>query len=270
MSDLANIEKRKLEKLLGMPSGYVLDFSNNTFEQFVQDTVGRNIYDPKYSYNSGSKANRLRKFWIEEPNHLTAKLLRELLAYGHEGNLFRAEDAALGLACQAIIERLESTPVAESDAFAPLSEEKDFDAIAQEVREAINSNKLEKGLDRLHTYVVKFVRALCEKHGLTVDRDKALHSLFGEYVKRLRSLDHLESDMTDRILRSSISVLEAFNNVRNKQSLAHDNELLTYDESLLIFNHVAASIRFLRSLEARIDLRASQVRVDALGDDLPF
>ena len=54
--------------------------------------------------------------------------------------------------------------------------------------------------------------------------------------------------MTDRILKSSISTLEAFNHVRNNQSLAHDNVLLNYDEALLIFNHVSASIRFLRGL----------------------
>ena len=263
MSDLTNFEKRKFERLLRMGSGYILDFSNQTFQEFVQDTVARDIYDAKYSHGSGSKANRLRGFWNEEPNHLTARLLRGIIQHGHEGNLFNDEDAALGVTCQAILDRLESTQVAESDAFAPLSEERDFDVIAQEVRDAINSNKLEIGLDRLHTYVVKFVRTLCEKHGLSVDRDKALHSLFGEYVKRLRSLNHLESNMTERILRSSISVLEAFNDVRNEQSLAHDNQLLTYDESLLIFNHVAASIRFLRSLEARIDRQVAQAAAQA-------
>jgi hypothetical protein len=57
--------------------------------------------------------------------------------------------------------------------------------------------------------------------------------------------------MTARILKSSISVLEAFNDVRNNKSLAHDNPILNYDEALLIFNHVTSSVRFLRSLEAR-------------------
>src|ERR1051325_8418637 len=63
----------------------------------------------------------------------------------------------------------------------------------------------------------------------------ALHSLFGEYVKRLKEHGHLESEMTARILKSSISTLEAFNDVRNNQSLAHDNPILNYDEALLIF-----------------------------------
>ena len=35
MSDLQAREKRKLERLLGMSSGYVLDFTNRTFEEFT-------------------------------------------------------------------------------------------------------------------------------------------------------------------------------------------------------------------------------------------
>lgn len=48
--------------------------------------------------------------------------------------------------------------------------------------------------------------------------------------------------MTECILKSSISTLEAFNRVRNEQSFAHDNSILNYDESLLIFNHVKAEL----------------------------
>ena len=53
MSDLTSIEKRKLERLFGMGSGYVLDFSNRTFEEFVVETTRREIYaNPQYDYGS--------------------------------------------------------------------------------------------------------------------------------------------------------------------------------------------------------------------------
>ena len=48
MSNLTKKVQRKLERLLGMGSGYVLDFSNRTFEEFVLDSTGREIYDEKY------------------------------------------------------------------------------------------------------------------------------------------------------------------------------------------------------------------------------
>ncbi|MCM2558243.1 abortive infection family protein [Alcaligenes faecalis] len=90
-------------------------------------------------------------------------------------------------------------------------------------------------------------------------------------MRALRDGGHLESAMTERILKSSISVLEAFNDVRNNKSLAHDNPILNYEESLLIFNNVAASIRFIKSLEAKIKAKAAVVRaVSAWDDSMPF
>ena len=155
--------------------------------------------------------------------------------------------------CWKIASRMmRDTPVAELDAFTATLDERDFEAVAQHVRDAIEKNQPESALDRLHTFVIKYVRTLCKQYGVEVNRDKPLHSIFGEYVKRLRDAGHLESLMAERILKSSISVLEAFTDVRNNKSLAHDNPILNYEESLLIFNHVASLIRFINSLEARM------------------
>jgi hypothetical protein len=63
MNSLTHIEKQKLERELRMDGGYVLDFSNRTFEQFFREVVGLPIYDARYTSGSGSKANRMRAFW---------------------------------------------------------------------------------------------------------------------------------------------------------------------------------------------------------------
>jgi len=84
MSDLTFNEKRKLEQCLGMKSGYVLDFSDRTFKEFVLDATGRDIFDEKYRYASGSKANRLRAFWQKEDNATVGKLIGELLNYSED------------------------------------------------------------------------------------------------------------------------------------------------------------------------------------------
>jgi len=132
--------------------------------------------------------------------------------------------------------------VIELDGLTAIANDKDFEAIAKAIRDTIEKNQPEIGLDRRHTFVIKFVRSLCVQRGIVVARGKALHSLFGEYVKRLRDEGHIESEMTSRILKSTISTLEAFNDVRNNQSLAHDNPMLNHDEALLIFNHVASVV----------------------------
>ncbi len=64
-----------------MGGGYVLDFSNRTLAEFVVESTSRGIYDTKYDYASSSKANRLRAFWAQEPNHLVGKLIHDLLDY---------------------------------------------------------------------------------------------------------------------------------------------------------------------------------------------
>ncbi len=80
MSDLTFVEKRKFEQFLGMGTGYVLDFSNRTFREFVLDSTGLDIFDSRYyDYASGSKANRLRAFWQKEDNALVGKLMKDLL-----------------------------------------------------------------------------------------------------------------------------------------------------------------------------------------------
>ena len=248
MSDITALEKRSFERLFDMSSGYVVNFSNRTFEEFILDVTGRRIYDSKYDYGSGSKANRLRAFWKVEPNHTVARLTGELLEYLIVEGI--NDDTALLQQCRKTVERLkQDMPVADIEALSTPDAEIDFEAVGKAVREAIEKNEPETGLDRLHTYTTKFIRSLSKARGIDTADNKALHAVFGEYVKALRKAGEIESDMTERILKSSISVLESFNDVRNNQSLAHDNSLLSYDEAVLISNYVASSIRFLRSIE---------------------
>lgn len=271
MSDLSNQEKRKLEKLLGMSSGYVLSFSNRTFDEFVFDCTQREIYDTRYDHGSGSKANRLRAFWAAEPSHVVGKLLAELLQHYEEETAAEYVNAPLLEACKRIAIRLcEAAPVQDLDAIEPITDAREFDLLARAVRECIERHEPETGLDRLHAFLVKYVRTLCEARGISTEREKPLHSLFGEYVKALREADQIKSQMADRILRSSISTLEAFNAVRNDQSLAHDNTILGYDESLFILNHIASVVRFVRDIEAAaVDHRSATEEPEGWAD-VPF
>ncbi len=250
-----------------MGGGYVLDFSNRTFQEFVADSTGKNIYENQYDYASGSKANRLRAFWQKEPNQVVGKLIDDLIICGKDRTNM---SSTLIETCREIAQRLyHDAPVHDIEAITAFSSEKDFELLSTGVREAIERNDPAAGLDRLHTFVVKYIRLLCQKQGISVRREKPLHSLFGEYVKSLKKSGLLESEMTERILKSSISILEAFNRVRNERSLAHDNPVLNYGESLLIFNNVATSIRFLTTLEKESD-SSGQREETCADEDIPF
>ena len=89
-------------------------------------------------------------------------------------------------------------------------------------------------------------------------------------MKHLKQEDKIESQMSERILKSSISILESFNNVRNNQSFAHDNPVLNYNESILIFNNVSSSIRFIESIEEPDAADTLQDEIETGWDDIPF
>lgn len=271
MSELTHIEKIWLERWLEMGGGYVLNFSNRTLDEFVIASTGKSIYDKKYDYESGSKANRIRKFWKVESNYHVGTLLLDLLEHycvfydQFEGtNPYKK--------WKQIAQRLkQASTVEDKDAIAAISEEVTFKSLAKSVRESIDKNEPEAGLDRLHTFVVKYVRTLCEKHGIGTNKAKPLHSMFGEYVKHLKKDGRLESVMSERILKSSISILEAFNEVRNNKSYAHDNSVLNYSESLLIFKNISSSIKFINEIE-KPTREPDSIEIDLAqqDDNLPF
>lgn len=105
MSNLSFSERSILEKLLQMSSGFVLDFTNRTFQQFVGDSVNLDILDQKYHATSGSKANRLRELWKQESDHTVGLLLTDLLKYVRK-TTFDTSSIDLANKCDAIAIRL--------------------------------------------------------------------------------------------------------------------------------------------------------------------
>lgn len=84
MSSLTTRDKRVLEDFLGMASGYVLDFSDRTFGDFVREAVDVEIHSDKYTNNGSSKAKKLRAFWEIESDYLVGRLLSRLADYALE------------------------------------------------------------------------------------------------------------------------------------------------------------------------------------------
>ena len=81
VAKLTTNEKEILEELFQMRGGYVLNFSDRTFGEFFQNDMALNIFDPKYNYASGSKANRLRGFWQVADDSLVSLSINHLLTY---------------------------------------------------------------------------------------------------------------------------------------------------------------------------------------------
>lgn len=79
MAEIKQSDKIMIEKLLGMESGYVLNFSNPSFQEFIFNLTKLDIYNSKYEIYGDSKAKRLRAFWQLESNDNVGKVIKELL-----------------------------------------------------------------------------------------------------------------------------------------------------------------------------------------------
>lgn len=78
MSSLTDVEKRYIEKLLNMQSGFVLDYSDPAFGEFFKRHK-INIHGQRYQTYGTSKAKKMRAFWEQESDLLVGKVLGEML-----------------------------------------------------------------------------------------------------------------------------------------------------------------------------------------------
>jgi hypothetical protein len=151
---------------------------------------------------------------------------------------------------QQVIDALQneaSPPISEGvEAFA---RDRTLEELVADIKRTLAANKPEVAIDHLHTYCMKKFAHLLEVRGLTCDKDEPLHSRFGKYRKCLESEQQLH-EFTSRALKSSISLLDSFNDLRNNHSLAHDNKLLEPMEAQFIFSSVSAVLVMLRALES--------------------
>ncbi|MDD7795898.1 restriction endonuclease [Clostridium sp. 'White wine YQ'] len=103
MATLTFNEQERFEKLFGMSSGYVLDFSNRKFQQFIYSVMNIDIYQ-KYEY--ASKAKLLRQIILDYDNVIVGKLLMELLSYMRDNISIDDKEKKLFSSCVEIANRL--------------------------------------------------------------------------------------------------------------------------------------------------------------------
>jgi hypothetical protein len=81
MAKIRPIDMTTIDQILGMESGYVLDFSDRTFAEFFAGELNIDINDDAYYAEGNSKAKRLRYFLKQADTDLTVRTLRALWDY---------------------------------------------------------------------------------------------------------------------------------------------------------------------------------------------
>lgn len=249
MKKLSSVELMVFEKLFNMQSGYVLNFSNRTFDQFIFESVGINVRDEHYINNveqtmySSSKANILRYFWTNEEYNVVIKLLNDLVEYCELLDDSEIDEKLL-VKAQQILSNHETSPhLIENN-----STEETISKLIDDINNSIEIGRPQFTLDRLHTLMGYYVKELCDEHGIEYEnREDKLNQIFKRYSEFIGN--KLESDLSKTIIMQTGSIFDKFNSVRNNQSYAHPNPILNEAESLLIYKDVVNVFEFIRTIE---------------------
>jgi hypothetical protein len=246
-----------VDELFGSPSGsgYVMDFSNKTFDEFFDGELQLNIYDPRYSEgHSGSKANCLRAFLMKSDGPTVAKALRALWEYRdavygpydedeQKVNAFKKRFFDLVMAVET------SGDAINTDIIDRFSDNESLDELVKAIQRDIQAGKPQAALDRLHTYCMKLFGHLIEQLGGRVTTEDTLNGRAAMYIKALEARGGVQGT-TIQLMRTFIGVFDKFNHTRNQASFAHDNELAEKNEARLIFEGITAILRYLKNTEA--------------------
>jgi hypothetical protein len=251
MVDLKRSQIRAVEEAMAYPNGfgYVLDFSDRTMEEFFEDEFGIKIYVQENRVNGSSKRNCLSTFLCRTDKNTALKVLRALwerregLLEAHPNSDSTRDALAKSKPFQKVIEQLQNEPALLTSAgVEQFARDRTLEELVADIQRSLV-------IDHLHTYCVKKITHLLETRGLKCDQDEPLHSRFGKYRKCLESEQNLH-EFTSRAMKSFISLLESFNDIRNNRSLAHDNEILEPVEARFIFSSISAMLVMLRALES--------------------
>lgn len=233
-----------------MEQGYVLDFTDASFNHFVQAAFAIDITAWMYTRDGTSKAKRLRAFLRALVPGAQAEVLREFWIYRQR----RAETypALRPSVEQQFLEMVASLegggPSIDLDGIEKFSDDPTLGELVDAIEREIQANAPHAALDRLHTYTMKKFADLLRADGTEVGPKDSLHGRAGRYINALRRSGQI-GEVSDQIAKSATQIFERFNDVRNNRSLAHDNQLLGKAEGRYVFETVLSLLRFIKALD---------------------
>lgn len=122
----------------------------------------------------------------------------------------------------------------------------------EDVNLFIREGKYESAVDRVHTGFYAYLRQLMDKHGINYSENEKLPSLFsklhGFYEVNIQPPE--VSDRIKAVLRSAGGMINAINELRNNNTVAHPNgQLIQKREAQLVVRLVNLIIDYIRDIE---------------------
>jgi hypothetical protein len=241
--------RRLVNRYIGVPGGYLGDFSYRTHADFYPEYCDLDI-DP-YKYE-GTTRERFIEIVSGLPPRDQAKVVRGVIerfpVEATDAPTTRTaamRDELLGVAAR--VERQPGVPTPDPQLTSEVVER----ALADAER-LIETSGPTSAVDRLHTALHGYLRLQCRAAGVAYEATDSMARLLRKLREgdpRLQGLGPRGDDVA-MVLRSSGAILDAMNTLRNQASVAHANdELLGEAEARLVIN-VGRSI--LAYLDARL------------------
>jgi hypothetical protein len=223
-----------INRYIGVSGGYLGDFSYRTHQDFYPEYC-----DLYHDTNSIIGTTRIRFETIvtgeTPPNQ--AKIIHGISKYppnSPEGCETRTKE--LHAEFLAVALRLEGCSVGSLN---PIITSDVVERAIADAETLINSQGATSGVDRLHTALHGYLKAVCEDAGITYTRETTMNGLFKmirEKHPAFANLGPRAQDITS-VMRAMATIMDAMNPIRNMASVAHPNEdLLDTPEALLVIN----------------------------------
>lgn len=230
-----------VNKYIGVSGGYLGDFSYRSHHEFYVDL---DLDINPYTYD-GTTRERFIKILSERAPQVQARILEGILARFPEGSS-HIRTAAQVAEIRSWIMRLRTGPHVEQPTLRITSEV--VERALLDAQELLRATSATSGVDRIHTALHGYMLEVCRSANLATVEDAPLTELFKDVRKQHPAFHNLgpRSDDITRVLQAFATILDSFNPLRNKASIAHPNPaLLAETEAMLVINTARTILHYL-------------------------
>lgn len=249
MSNLTATEILGIQKMIEKKTqdkGFVWNFTNATFKDFVESYTGLDIYSEKYkAEDSGSKIKRLKMFLKIEEDSYVIMLLEGIKEYGKKRKYLCKSNIDDIEKYIKKLKKLEKNITFDKEIF---KSQKRVDLLINDINEKITKKQYELAIDRLHTFFKGYIEVLCQKIEIDIN-EKSLDALYGELLKYIHENEIFEEGVTKDILSSSKKIMKSFDYSRNNKSFAHTNDIMKQNEAEFLCMYIIDLYKFLSKIK---------------------
>jgi hypothetical protein len=228
---------------IGVEAGYLCDFTYRSHQEFYPYYCNLDINPLEVD---GTTRERFIRILEERQPHDQAKILRGVLSKCPPSGQNSRRTSERAKAIQEMAVRLERGSAVRSAQPQITSE-----VVQRAIKDAealIAANGATSGVDRLHTALHGYLKAVVDKAAITSGADPSLTDLFKllrERHPKFQSSGPRAADI-DQVIRAMAAIVAVLNPVRNRASVAHPNDnLLDEPEAMLVINAVQTILHYI-------------------------